>query len=999
MDQFEFELRYYTFQWLATRLKLDRDQETLLKLTKRTGKWVLEKAIFETSLDELWEATEATYSDEKKEFINQYKTELSKTPVPKPVSEYLERIEYELKVIKEMGYNTYFLIVSDYINRSKDNEIVVWPGRGSCAWSLLSYAIGITDIDPLEYDLIFERFLNPWRISMPDIDTDFEDTERDRVIQYIRRTYGNENVAHIGTYMTMAAKAAFKDVARVNGFKFEQSNKLAWMIEEKTIQKSIDKNKDLQEAIQNDSRLEKVLEIAMQLEWTVRQTWVHACGMIIAPEPTVTYTAVQYPPKSWSKWSRDETRVVSQYEGWTIEDIGLLKMDILGLRNLWIIKNTIKIIAAKSKKDWTELDPLFTEFLDTMLFHPPLDDPYPYKKVFHTWQTSGVFQFESDGMRNWLKKLRPTGFEDLIAMVSLYRPGPMDYIPHYIDRKYELEKITYAWPELVRELTRLYGEEVAKEESRKVEEDLSPFMSLTYGIAVYQEQLMRLVQAMAWFSMSEADKLRKWVGKKIREVVEKIKKEFVKKWAEHRDYKPETCTWIYEQMVEPAADYSFNKSHAACYAYISYQTAWLKAYYPVEFHAALLRSVEEETDKLAKFIDEVKLQWIKLCLPDVNKSFDHVAAINNEVVLGFRSIRWIGSDLAKQYESEREKNGKYTSLSDFFKRNKDAINKKSLEALIGSGALDQFMDRFTLWDNKSRILDRVKTIGSASAGWWGLFAMEAVDGADLQLEPVPDQWLMANLAYEFGVYKTLISSHPLDGMFPYIRRKETLSSVFVGKEGYGDFTMLGYIKSISRWMRWWFFLKVEDIAGEVEFYVTDKLDLKPFDLIRVKWYQWRSWPRLSEVQIFSYEQLLEKVKKLSGYDASMTVSQVRAERMADMNGSKWRKDTNSKTETDTVNKTEKPIEPTISVAKTASWWELSASKSQLNSEESFIDNDSKQHNSWIPAFAFPEDMQWMSQMIRILKEHQGDIEVVVGSKKKMVNAEWLEKLKALLKQL
>ena len=461
MDLKEFELRYLSYQGLKHILWLDRSEEDIISATKKTDKGQLEKELLETSVEELWQYTRNTYTQHKIELIDKRQHQVYKD---KPVSEYIERLEYEFKVIDAMGYNTYFLIVADYINWARDHDIVVGPGRWSCAGSLLSYVMWITDLDPLEYDLIFERFLNPWRISMPDIDTDFEDTQRDRVIEYIRQKYGEEKVAHIGTYMTMAAKAAFKDVARVYGVNFEQSNKLSALVTEKTIEKSLQENKDLAAAAESDQRTKNVLEIAMRMEGTIRQTGVHACGMIIAPEATTNYTVIQHPPASGRKDSRDESRIVSQYDGHIVEDIGLLKMDLLGLRNLSIIKNTIKILNAKAKKEWSMLDPLFAEFLDSMLFHPPLDDQHTYKHIFHTGNTSGVFQFESDGMRAWLKKLKPTAFDDLIAMVSLYRPGPMEYIPHYVDRKYEVEKVTYMEPELRRILASKYDEATADEE-------------------------------------------------------------------------------------------------------------------------------------------------------------------------------------------------------------------------------------------------------------------------------------------------------------------------------------------------------------------------------------------------------------------------------------------------------------------------------------------------------------------------------------------------------
>ena len=967
MDIFEFELRLRSYQWLNIRFDLWWDEATILEATKRTDKGVLTKVIQESSLEELREATKLTYTESKKNLI---KNNESKVINGKPASEYIERLEYEFKVIFEMWYNTYFLIVQDYINWAKEHHIVVWPWRWSCAWSLLSFVIGITDIDPLEYDLIFERFLNPWRISMPDIDTDFEDTLRDQVIEYIRDKYWEENVAHIGTYMTMAAKAAFKDVARVYGIKFEQSNKLSTLISEKTIPKSVQENKELQEAIASDGRIKKIIDIATALEWTVRQTWVHACWMIIAPEATINYSAIQYPPKSWSKWSRDESRIVSQYEWPTIENIWLLKMDILWLRNLSIIKHTIRILSAQAKAANKELNPLFQEFLDTMLFHPPLDDEFTYKKIFHKWDTSWVFQFESDGMKQWLKKLKPTDFNDLIAMVSLYRPWPMDFIPHYIDRKHGNEVVTYMDNEIYNELIQIYGQEVADEEKRKLKEDLEPFMWITYGIAVYQEQLMRLVQAMAWFSMSEADKLRKWVGKKIREVIEKVKKEFVQKAQSYKWYKPETVIWVYEKMVEPAADYSFNKSHAACYAYISYQTAWLKAHYPIEFHAALLRSVEEDTDKLAKFADEVKLQWYTIELPNVNKSFEHVAAVDGKIYLWFRSIKWIWSDIAEFIEHERKNNWPYKSLPDFLKRCEANMNKKSVVSLVKSWALDQFYDRFTLLANTWRMLDWVKSSSSQQATAW-LFAMEAVEGADLVLDKVAPWSFMELLKTEFDIFKSLISAHPLDGMYPFARSKYNFISMFVDKENYWEFSLLWYIKSVSRWMRWWFFLKIEDISWEIEIYVNEKLDLKPFDIIGIQWWKWRS-PRIEKMVIFTYEELLEKVQSKGQYKPEMTVASVRKERMLKA-APPSKEPYKSSVKDESKTETKQNIHHEIPIEKVP---ETSTHEPKTS-------------------FKIPETMDLMMQVSSLVKSHPWTIEITIWDNKTALSQEGVDKLRTL----
>ena len=980
MDIFEFELRYYSYIGLSERLSLDWSEADILLCVQKTAGGALQQHISETSIEQLREATRDTYTDAKKQLIADHES----TIIPesgKSLATYIERLEYELKVIYEMNYNTYFLVVQDYIAWARSQHIVVGPGRWSCAWSLLSYLLGITDLDPLEYDLIFERFLNPGRISMPDIDTDFEDTQRDKVIAYIRDKYGEENVAHIGTYMTMAAKAACKDVARVMGVKFDQSNILSWMITEKTVQKSLDSNSDLQSLIANDEQLKRVVELASRLEGTVRQTGVHACGMIIAPEPAVTYTPLQHPPASGGRAQRDDQRIVSQYDGPTVEEVGLLKMDLLWLRNLSIIKNTIKILGAKAKKEQRPLDPLFQEFLETMYFTPPLNDAYTFQKIFAQGDTSGVFQFESDGMKSWLKKLKPTVFDDLVAMTSLYRPGPMEFIPHYIDRKYGVEKVTYMPSELYDLLVQTYDKERAQAEKEKLVADLSPFMDVTYGIAVYQEQLMRIVQAMAWFSMIEADNLRKWVGKKIRELVEKIKKEFIAKAATHRWYAPETAVWVYEKMIEPAADYSFNKSHAACYSYISYQTAYLKAHHPIEFHAALLRSVEEDTDKLSKFIDEIKMHGFEVKLPCVNSSYEHVAAIDTSIQLWFLSIKWIGKEVASFIEANREQEGPFQSLTDFLQRCKQVINKKSVESLIKSGAWDCLGERHVLLANQDTILDRVKTAEKAN-GAVSLFGEEDIS-QDIVLSDVPPpRDPLEMLRYEYEIYKTFLSSHPLDGLYSYMKWRFTFISMFKDVEGFGEFRIMGMIKELSRGMRWGYFLKVEDITWEMEFYLNDTVDLQQFSVVVISGYKWRS-AKIDMVVTIDPQKLLRKLQQSGNWKPDETVAQIRRQRNVE----------------DTADKKKRATLPDMH--ETTSPWSSTneQSDSGKNVKHSKDNTNTTSTSSTSPpqrVFAMPDDIHILQQVKQVVKQHRGDREIVVGNLTVCVDSAWEKKLLALL---
>lgn len=974
MDIFEFELRYRAYGWLLRFFGDHGEDDVVLKLIQRTDQGALTTKLTETSLETLWDLTKLTYTDTKKDIINEYAQQLFKG---KTKADYLERLEYELKVIHEMGYNTYFLVVWDYIDRAKANKIMVGPGRWSVAGSLLSFVLGITALDPLEYDLIFERFLNPGRISMPDIDTDFEDTLRDQVIEYIRQRYGKDNVAHIWTYMTLAAKAAFKDVARVMGIKFDQANKLTSLVTEKTVALSVEKNKDLQDALKADTRLQKIVDVATALEWTVRQTGVHACGMIIAPAPVVTFSPVQYPPKSWSKTLRDESRIVSQYEWPVVESLGLLKMDILWLRNLGIIKHTAKIIVARAKVEGKEPPELISAILSTMSFSPPLDDPKAYA-IFAAGDTSWVFQFESDGMRNWLKKLKPNCFDDLIAMVSLYRPWPMEYIPRYIDRKFGKEIVSYMDSELEQILVHYYGEEIAEEQKQKLVEDLDPFMAVTYGIPVYQEQLMRLVQAMAWFSMAEADNLRKWVGKKIREVIEKIKIEFVKKAESFRGYKPETAIWIYEKMIEPAGDYSFNKSHGACYAFISYQTAWLKAHYPLEFHAALLRSVEQEPEKLAWFIQEVQLQGIEITPPRVTSAFEHVAAVGDHLEIGFLGIKGVGSEVAQHIESLRNESGPYTWLGDFLTRCSAYLNKKSLESLAKAGAFDEWWNRQQLVEAVPQMVERCKQQAMpqgwlfGGGGWW-LFGV-----SEFPLPQISMSDSLYPLRMEKEVFNIAVSGHPFDGLYPRCKAKYNFIST-INVENFGEFRLCAVVLWISKWMRWGWFLQVEDITWQMEFYFLEKVDLEPFDIVHITWYKGQRFPKADCIRVITHATILQKAKKGWLYDPAQTVAWVRRAR-------KWEIGTPAKINIVTTTLSEPLPED--------SWGEIVASIEVITEEStSWVESsEEKQLKPQQVSFQLPDDVMILQHIVKIIKEHPGDIPVQMGDMSVSLSWAWIKKI-------
>ena len=877
MNKFEFMLRHLWYCWLSERFDIDFNDDILLQLTQRTDDWKLVKKLTDTSPDELKELTLQTYTEFKKKFIEEEWKKMMSNGFD--LGDMINRLEYEYKVIHEMWYDTYFLIVQDYILFSKKNWVVAWPWRWSAAGSLLSYLIRITEIDPMPYDLLFERFLNPARISMPDIDTDFEDTERDKILEYIKKKYGTSKVSQIWTYMTMAAKAAFKDVARVHGISFTKANILSNYIE-KSISKTYDENEEFRQQIEQDSTLQRIVELASRLEWTVRQLWVHACGLIIAPEDAINYTPVQHPPKLWQKWELDANRTVSQYDWHVLEDIWLLKMDLLWLRNLTIIKNSIKIIKARLKLKWKELDDVYSKFFEYMAFEPPLDNADTYK-LFQDWETSWIFQFESDGMRSWLKKLKPTSIDDVIAMVALYRPWPMEWIPNYIDRKNWTEKITYLPEDLYDTIKEKYWEDCAKEQKKNITADLSPFMDITYGIPVYQEQLLRIVQAMAWFSLGEADLLRRWVWKKIQAIIDKLKIEFIQRSNEYKGYKEEVSVFVYEKMIEPAADYSFNKSHAVCYAFIAYQTAYLKAHYPIEFHTALLRAVEENTEKMSLLIDELKIKWFRIVSPDVNTSFSHIAAVENSIVIWFLAVKWIWEDITIFIENEREKHWKFSTLEDFFTRCDQAINKKSLEALAKSWALDQFENRTVILNNCENILHWIKLMKQHkdTADMW-LFWSDMIQADPLKLQKNDETIsIMKNLSYEYETIGTFISGHPFDWLYSYCKRNWNFISQIQNEKYEWTFTILWFIKIIRKNMKTWcFWVTLEDISWTMDFYMKSLGNFKIYDIILLVW---RKIKRLSinEIHKINLEKLVAKAKVNKKYNEAEKVYLVREKRV------------------------------------------------------------------------------------------------------------------------
>ncbi|MDY6301720.1 MAG: DNA polymerase III subunit alpha [Bacteroidales bacterium] len=599
------------------------------------------------------------------EYLRYLVYEGAKERWPDMTEEQRERLDFELETIKNMGFPGYFLIVQDYIRMAPKLGCTVGPGRGSAAGSAVAYCLGITKIDPLKYDLLFERFLNPDRISLPDIDTDFDDDGRAAVLNYVTEKYGAEKVAHIVTYGTMAAKSAIKDVARVEDLPLSESNRLAKFIpsspnempEQKdgkkykiTVKNCLECFPEFRAELDNqDPRVGETIRFAEKLEGSVRSTGVHACGVIIGRDDITDWV-----PVSTATDSDGEKIIVTQYEGGVIESTGLIKMDFLGLKNLTIINEALANIKLNHGK---EID----------IEKIPIDDPKTYE-LYCKGQTSGTFQFESAGMQKYLIELHPTCFEDLIAMNALYRPGPMDYIPSFINRKQGREPIEYDIP------------------------CMEKYLKETYGITVYQEQVMLLSRQLAGFTRGQSDTLRKAMGKKQIEKMNELETLFYE-GGEKNGHDKKVLNKIWEDWKK-FASYAFNKSHATCYSWVAYQTAYLKANYPSEYMAAVLSSNLNDVDKLSKYMDECRAMGIEVLGPNINESYKNFSATKDgRIRFGLAGIKGVGSSCVDSIVEERDKNGAYKDIFDFVQRiNQGSCNRKALESMALAGAFDDFKD-------------------------------------------------------------------------------------------------------------------------------------------------------------------------------------------------------------------------------------------------------------------------------------------------------------------
>lgn len=660
-----------------------------------------------------------------------------------PPDQLKERLIYELDTIEKMGYVDYFLIVWDFIKYSKDNGIIVGPGRGSAAGSIVSYCLSITTIDPIKYDLIFERFLNPERVSMPDIDVDFCYERRQEVIDYVIRKYGEDHVAQIITFGTLAARAAIKDVGRALAMPYADVDRVSKMIPIElgiTIKKALNMNPELLKAYNEEKDTRHLIDMSMKLEGLPRHSSTHAAGVVICRDPVMEYVPL----------NSNDGAITTQYTMTTLEELGLLKMDFLGLRTLTVIQNAVK-----------EIERIHGIKLD--MENIPDDDPGVYDMISQG-KTEGVFQLESGGMKQFMRELQPTRLEDLIAGISLYRPGPMDFIPKYIKGKNNQNDIQYT------------------------HESLKPILNTTYGCIVYQEQVMQIVRDLAGYSLGRSDLVRRAMSKKKASVMAEERKNFVYGIGDDvpgcvkNGIPVDVAEKIFDEMTD-FAKYAFNKSHAACYAVVGYQTAWLKYHYPVEFMAALMTSVMDNTPKVSGYIEECKKMGIKLLPPDINEGYAHFSVFDGKIRFGLAAIKNVGKNVIKAVVADREKNGYYKSLTEFCNRlSGGELNKRCIESFIKSGAFDSFGGKRSQYMSSYKGI--IEGIGQAKKnnieGQLNLFDIgNNTDNINSMADVLPDiDEFPENkiLSMEKEILGIYVSGHPLSAYEEILKRKTSCSS-------------------------------------------------------------------------------------------------------------------------------------------------------------------------------------------------------------------------------
>ena len=672
-----------------------------------------------------------------------------------PYEEYLKRLEYELSVINQMGFPGYFLIVWDFVNYAKTHGIPVGPGRGSAAGSLVSYVLGITDIDPLRWGLLFERFLNPERVSMPDIDIDFCKERRDLVIDYVRKKYGEKNVAKILAVGTLATRAAVRDVGRALGFSPSEVDRIAKLFpqsQDVTVEDAIRLEPKIQQEMEKNPKVKRLVEIASRLEGLCRQASTHAAGVVITPEELTEYVPLYKNEK--------ENEITTQYDKDDLEALGLLKMDMLGLRTLTVIDTTLKLIETYKG-----------ERVD--LKHLPLDDEETYR-LLQSGRTLGVFQLESSGMRELLRRLRPSRFEDLIALVALYRPGPLGsgMVDEFIERKHGKKPIEYELPQL------------------------EPILAETYGVILYQEQVMKIASEVAGFTLGQADLLRKAMGKKKKDLMAQMREKFIT-GAVERGVDKKLAEDLFDKMAK-FAEYGFNKSHSAAYAMVAYQTAYLKAHYPVEFMAALISSEINNTEKIYLYLQECREMGIEVYPPDVNESHVIFRVDGNSLRFGLAAIKGVGEAAAEAIVKAR-KGGPFEDFYDFCKRvASHRVNRKTIEALIKAGALDRFGDRNALLASLDQFLDAATRSSRSSSVQLSFFEIGSMEEEKPKLVDAVPATPREKLAMEKEALGFYLSGHPLDTVEEHLKRyRITTTGMLEEREDGEEVILAGMVVSIK----------------------------------------------------------------------------------------------------------------------------------------------------------------------------------------------------------
>ncbi len=701
----------------------------------------------------------------------------------KPNKIYIDRLNYELSIINQMGYVDYFLIVADFVNYAKNNGIPVGPGRGSGAASLAAYCIGITGIDPIKYDLYFERFLNPERVSMPDFDIDFCYVNRQKVIDYVTEKYGTDRVSQIVTFGTMAARAAVRDVGRALDIPYATCDKIAKLIPQSvgmTINRALEGSRELRDLYENDTQVKELLDMALKVEGMPRHASTHAAGVVISDKPVAEYVPLAV----------NDDAVVTQFPMTSLEELGLLKMDFLGLRNLTVIADTEKYIRRKNP--------------DFNIEKIPLDDKQTYE-MMSKGKTLGVFQFESDGMKNVLRQLGPESIEDLTAVLSLYRPGPMDSIPKYVTNRHNREKITYDTPLL------------------------KPILEVTYGCIVYQEQVMQVFRTLAGYSLGRADIVRRAMAKKKHAVLQKERQNFISGAIENGVEK-QTAEKIFDEMSS-FSSYAFNKAHACAYSFVAYRTAYLKCHYPAEYFASLMTGTMDSANKLSVYTAEAKKMGIKVLPPSVNHSGKDFTPKENIIRFGLLAVKNLGLGVIERLIKEREQNGEYTSFYDFCLRNYSReFNRKALEGLIKSGAMD------CLSDNRREMLYNIEGVISAveierkysGQGQLNLFE-EMGSPNTFQMQPIPEMESDLRLSLEKEATGLYLSGHPLDKYEAFLKnaKLDNISKILSGENIDGKkITIAGIISSLKvRQLKNNNLLataQIEDVTGTISVTIFDK---------------------------------------------------------------------------------------------------------------------------------------------------------------------------------